>query len=299
MFHAIHKIGRKIRFLKFRTTRTEMRFFIVFSWCFLLLGMVFFSSCVEPQKNTNPQPEDPFKNAKWVDLTHDLDENAHFWPNVEGFELDTVFAGMTDRDYYYSAYKFSAAEHGGTHIDAPVHFAEGKKSVEELTIDELTGYAVVLDVREAAKEDRDYQISIADFENWEAEHGEIPNGAMVLVLTGHDQYWDNKKEYMGTDEFGQEATQKLHFPGLSPKAAKWLTENRSIKGFGLDTPSVDYGPSLDFESHRILYGENIVGFENLTNLDQLSPKGDYIIALPAKIKGGSGGPLRIVALKRS
>src|SRR5699024_10107587 len=142
----------------------------------------------------------------------------------------------------------------------------------ELTIDELTGYAVVVDVREAAKNEKDYQISTDDLKNWEDEYGEIPEGAIVLVLTGHDQYWNDKKAYMGTDEYGQEATQKLHFPGLAPEAAIWLTENRSIKGFGLDTPSVDYGPSLDFESHRILYENGVVGFENLTNLDQLSPK---------------------------
>ncbi|MCM3900094.1 MAG: cyclase family protein, partial [Pyrinomonadaceae bacterium] len=102
--------------------------------------------------------------------------------------------------------------------------------------------------------------------------------------------------YLGTEERGAEAVAKLHFPGLHPDAARWLAANRSIKAIGLDTASIDFGQSTLFESHRILFDKNIPAFENVANLDRLPPKGFSVIALPMKIKGGSGGPLRIVAI---
>ena len=101
--------------------------------------------------------------------------------------------------------------------------------------------------------------------------------------------------YMGTNQSGPEAVALLHFPGLHPDAARWLVSERKIKAIGLDTPSIDYGRSSDFLSHRILFAENIPAFENLANLDQLPATGAYVIGLPMKIKGGSGGPLRIAA----
>ena len=101
---------------------------------------------------------------------------------------------------------------------------------------------------------------------------------------------------MGTDERGPAAVAKLHFPGLHPDAARWLVANRQINAIGLDTPSIDYGQSTLFESHRILFEKNIPAFENVANLDQLPVKGFTVIALPMKIKGGSGGPVRIIAM---
>ncbi|MBD0297112.1 MAG: cyclase family protein, partial [Flavisolibacter sp.] len=94
---------------------------------------------------------------------------------------------------------------------------------------------------------------------------------------------------------GTEGVAQLHFPGIHPDAAQWLVQHRKIKAVGLDTPSVDYGQSKDFKPHQLLYAQNICGFENVANLNQLPVKGAYIIALPMKIKGGSGGPLRIIA----
>lgn len=211
--------------------------------------------------------------------------------------MDTVFEGMTEKGYYYSAYEFKSAEHGGTHIDAPIHFAEGKQTVDEIPLDNLTGYAVVINVTNAVKTDKDYQVQVSDFEAWESSHGQIPEGSIILLHTGYDQYWPERGPYMGTEMLGDSAVALLHFPGLHPDAAKWLVKNRSFKALGIDTPSLDYGPSSEFVSHRILLAENKPGFENLTNLGQLSAKGDYVIALPMKIKGGSGAPLRIIALK--
>jgi len=142
---------------------------------------------------------------------------------------------------------------------------------------------------------RDYLVSVADFENWERRNGRISPGTIVFLRTGYGKFYPDRKKYLGTDERGAEAVAKLHFPGLDPAAARWLTQNRSIKAIGLDTASIDYGQSSVFETHRILFDKNIPALENVANLDQLPVKGFSVIALPMKIKGGSGGPLRIVA----
>lgn len=233
--------------------------------------------------------------GKWVDLTHDFSEEAVYWPTADGFKLESVFEGFTDKGFFYDANNYSAAEHGGTHIDSPIHFAEGKQTVDQIPIESLIGPAVVIDVTAKALADRDYLVSVKDFMDWESKHGKITDGSIVLLNTGSSQFWPDKVKYMGTDKRGPDAVKELHFPGLDPSAAKWLVENRKINAIGLDTPSIDYGQSTLFESHRILFKENIPAFENVANLDKLPPKGAFVIALPMKIKGGSGGPLRIIA----
>src|SRR6185503_6408520 len=238
----------------------------------------------------------PFPSGRVVDLTHAFDANSVYWPTAEQFKLETDFEGMTDKGYYYSAYRYSAAEHGGTHLDSPVHFAKGHYTVDELPLQQLIGAAIVIDVSAQAATNHDYLVSVADFENWEKRNGRIPARTIVLLRTGFGKFYPDRKKYLGTDERGAEAVAKLHFPGLDPAAARWLTQNRSIKAIGLDTASIDHGQSTLFESHRILFEKNIPAFENVANLDQLPLKGFSVIALPMKIKGGSGGPLRIVAI---
>ncbi len=132
---------------------------------------------------------------------------------------------------------------------------------------------------------------------WEAEHGRITDGAILLLRTGWGSRWPDPERYLGTTKKGPDAIPELHFPGLHQNAARWLVENRRIDALGIDTPSIDDGQSTLFESHRILYAENIPAFENVAALDRLTPTGAYVIALPVKIAGGSGGPLRIVAVR--
>lgn len=232
-----------------------------------------------------------------VDLSHPFDASTVYWPTAEPFKLETDFEGMTEQGYFYSAYRYSAAEHGGTHLDSPVHFAKGRHTVDEIPLEQLMGSAIVIDVTQQCAANPDYLVSVADFQNWEKQNGRIRPGTIVFLRTGFGKHYPNRKLYLGTDERGAEAVAKLHFPGLAPEAARWLTENRSIKAIGLDTASIDYGQSTLFESHRILFEKNIPAFENVANLDQLPLKGFSVIALPMKIKGGSGGPLRIVAFK--
>ena len=203
---------------------------------------------------------------------------------------------MTDKGYFYSAYRYSAAEHGGTHLDSPVHFAKGRYTVDELPLQQLMGAAIVIDVTAQCATNPDYLVSVADFENWEKRNGRIPAGTIVLLRTGFGKFYPDRKKYLGTEERGAEAVAKLHFPGLDPAAARWIVASRSIKAIGLDTASIDYGQSTLFESHRALFEKNVPAFENVANLDQLPAKGFSVIALPMKIKGGSGGPLRIIAV---
>ena len=231
-----------------------------------------------------------------VDLTYAFDANSVYWPTAEQFKLETDFEGITDKGYFYSAYRYSAAEHGGTHLDSPVHFAKGRYTVDQLPLERLMGPAIVIDVTEKCATNPDYLVSVADFENWEKRNGKIPAGTIVLLRTGFGKFYPDRKKYLGTEERGAEAVAKLHFPGLDPLAARWITTNRSIKAIGLDTASIDYGQSTLFESHRALFEKNVPAFENVANLDQLPAKGFSVIALPMKIKGGSGGPLRIIAL---
>ena len=235
--------------------------------------------------------------AQIVDLSHEYDEQTVYWPTAEKtFKLEKDFEGTTPQGYYYTANSFSTAEHGGTHIDAPVHFAEGHNTVDQIPLEQLVGQAVVLDVSAKCAADADYQVTPEDFVAWERANGALPDGVIVLLRTGFGARWPDRKSYMGTDERGAGAVAKLHFPGLHPEAARWLLSNHRVKAVGLDTPSIDFGQSTLFESHRVLFERNVPAFENLANLDRLPAKGFNVIALPMKIKGGSGGPLRVVAL---
>jgi kynurenine formamidase len=233
--------------------------------------------------------------GQWIDLSHDFSSETIYWPTSEPFKLDTVSAGMTEKGYYYSAYKFCAAEHGGTHIDAPIHFAEGRKTVDEIPLTQLIAMGVKIDVSQKAIANRDYQISIEDLTAWESRSGKIPDGSIVLLHTGFGQYWPDRVKYLGTDKLGPEGVAELHFPGLAPEAAEWLVKNRRINAIGIDTASIDYGQSQTYGSHVTLMGQNIPVFENVANMEKVPITGAQIIALPIKIKGGSGGPLRIIA----
>ena len=237
-----------------------------------------------------------FPAGALVDLSHDYSDETVFWPTADPFKLEKVADGMTPQGYYYAANNFATSEHGGTHIDAPVHFAKGHRSVDQIPLDRLMGDAIVVDVTAACATQPDYRVTTDDFTAWERTNGQIPDGAIVLLRTGYARFWPDAATYLGTAEHGADAVAKLHFPGLHPDAAKWLAESRRIKAIGLDTASIDYGQSTLFESHRILYEHDIPAFENLAALDRVPVKGAVIVALPMKIKGGSGAPLRAVAI---
>ena len=232
--------------------------------------------------------------GRWIDLTHSFAESTIYWPtDTAGFQLEELAFGQTEGGWFYASYQLASAEHGGTHLDAPVHFADGGLTNDEIPLSGLIGPAAVVDVSE--KVDPDYLVSIEDLTTWEAVNGDIQDGAILLIRTGWSDRWDDRTAYLGTNMTGEEAVAQLHFPGISEELAQWLVDERGIVALGIDTPSIDYGQSSDFRAHVILYRENISGFENITNLDLLTATGSFVVALPMKIEGGSGGPLRIVA----
>lgn len=242
--------------------------------------------------------QDGFLTARndLVDLTYPFDGETIYWPTAEGFVLEEEARGLTERGYFYSANRFHAAEHGGTHIDAPLHFGEGKLGVDQIPLNQLIGPGYVVDASAKTSRNPDYQISMEDLLEWERSHGRIPDGAVVLLKTGYGKYWPDREKYLGTALRGPEAVAQLSFPGLDPGAARWLTTHRHIAAVGIDTASIDFGRSENFLTHQTLAQANIPALENVAHLDKLPDQGFTIIALPMKIAGGSGAPTRIIAI---
>ncbi len=237
-------------------------------------------------------------SGRIIDLTYAYDSTTVYWPTEKGFVFEKGQEGFTPGGWYYTANRFWTPEHGGTHIDAPIHFFKDREYLDQLPLEKLIGKGVVVDVAEKCAANPDYQVTVEDLTEWETAHGRKLNDIILLLRTGYGKFWPDRVKYMGTNERGPEAVAKLHFPGLHPDTAKWLVENRKVKAIGLDTPSIDYGQSKDFKTHVTLYEKSVPAMENVANLDELPEKDFSVIALPMKIKGGSGGPLRIVALLR-
>jgi kynurenine formamidase len=245
------------------------------------------------ERNT-PVRETPLSVPKAVDLSYPFDSSTIYWPtDTEGFRHEQVAFGRTPAGYWYSSFNIAASEHGGTHLDAPIHFAEGKQSVEQIPLERLVAPGVKINIAAQAERDRDYRLTAADITAWEARAGRIPSGAIVLIETGWGRHWGDRLMYLGSDKPGDASD--LHFPGIARDAAELLVE-RGVAAVGIDTASLDHGPSQDFPTHQVLNGADIPGLENVANLDQLPEQGFLIVALPMKIAGGSGAPCRIVAL---
>jgi kynurenine formamidase len=237
----------------------------------------------------------PATDHRLVDLTHAYGSETLYWPTSPSkFSLEELAHGQTEGGYFYSAYRLCTPEHGGPHLDAPIHFAEGKRTVEQIPLDQLIAPAVVIDVSKQAGADRDYRLTPDDVTAFEGRHGRIPAGAFVLLRTGWSRFWPDAKAYLGDDTPGDAS--KLSFPSYGVEAARMLVEQRRVGVLGVDTASIDYGHSTDFMVHRIAAARDVPGLENLTNLDQLPATGATVIALPMKIAGGSGGPVRVVAM---
>ena len=234
--------------------------------------------------------------ARLVDLSHAFNARTIYWPTAQKFKLTEVADGETEGGWHYSANNFEGAEHGGTHLDAPIHFSAGGNTADKVPLRKVVGSAVTVDVRAKANADADYLVTVQDLEAFEAANGQIARDTIVLLRTGWSSRWPDARRYLGTNERGNAAVPKLHFPGLSEEAAQWLVGQRRIKAVGIDTASIDRGQSTDFRAHRVLAAAQVPVFENVANLNRVPAEGFHVVALPMKIEGGSGGPLRTIAI---
>jgi kynurenine formamidase len=230
---------------------------------------------------------------KVVDLTYAFNEKTIYWPTAKSFTHEKTSWGKVEAGYWYSSANFSASEHGGTHLDAPIHFGEGKWTSDQIPVDRLIGPLVVIDVSAQCSENPDYTLRSKDIAEWESKNGKIPENAIVLLRTGWGKFWPDRKKYLGDDTPGD--VSKLRFPGYSKEAAEALVQ-RKIAGAAIDTASLDPGASKDFIAHQVFNQANIYGLENVANTEQLPEKGATLIAMPMKIENGTGGPCRIIAL---
>lgn len=244
-------------------------------------------------KATETSPE----ARKLLDMTYTFDEKTIYWPTAEPFKLEKLDWGVSKGGWWYASNNYSASEHGGTHVDAPIHFAENGKTIEQIPLSDWIGSAVKIDVVSKCMQNRDYLLTVEDIKQWEKQYGKIPDNAWVLMYTGIDtKFYPDKKKVLGTEKSGKEALFELSFPGFSVEAIEYLLNARNIKGIGLDTPSIDYGKSKDFKVHQIWLAANKLAIENIANLDKLPAKGATLYALPMLIRDGTGAPARIFGM---
>ena len=235
--------------------------------------------------------------GKLLDMTYPYDENTIYWPTAKPFKLVKVFWGISEGGWWYASNEYSASEHGGTHADAPIHFAEKGRTMDQIPLEEWIGPAVKIDVTAKCEKNRDYLLSIEDIKNWEKKYEKIPEDAWIIMYTGIDtKYYPDKKKVLGTDKTGEETLPELSFPGFSPESVEYLTKERNITGIAIDTPSIDYGKSKDFKVHQILFAADKLALENIANLDKLPPSGAILYVIPMLIKEGTGAPARVFAI---
>jgi kynurenine formamidase len=223
-----------------------------------------------------------------VDLSYAINDKGVPWPGDEKFFEAKVNATVEKNGYFTRS--FWMLEHYGTHLDAPAHFPPGKMTLDQIPARKFFGPAVVLDVRTNAGKDADYLLTVARVEEWEKQHGRIPEGAIVLLRAGWASRWPDVQKYRNQDAQG-----KMHFPGYSVEAAKLLIE-RKVSGLGCDTLSIDYGASSDFAVHHVALGAGLYQLENLADISELPESGAFLIVAPIKLEGGSGGAVRVFAL---
>lgn len=235
--------------------------------------------------------------GKLLDMTYTFDATTIYWPTAEPFKLEKLDWRINEAGWWYASNNYGASEHGGTHADAPIHFAQNGRTIDKIPLSEWIGPAVKIDVAAKCAANRDYLLSVDDIRQWEAKHGKIPDNAWVLMYTGLDtQHYPDRQKVLGTAKTGKDALAELRFPGFSAEAATFLVQQRNIKGIGLDTPSIDYGKSTDFKVHRICFAADKLALENIAHLDQLPPTGAVLYAIPMLIKDGTGAPARVFAV---
>ena len=223
---------------------------------------------------------------KVLDLGHPMSDGDPTWTAAKAFSRTETATFEKDGS---ALGQFSTDEHFGTHLDAPAHFG-GSWTTDRIPVDRLVRPAVCIDITAKVAGDEDYRLAVEDIRAFESRSGPIPEGTLVLVATGWDRRWKEPGRYMNVRNGVK------HFPGISVEAATLLARDRKVAGIGIDTPSVDYGPSKRFETHRATQPLNVYHIENAANLTALPASGFTVVVAPVNIAGGSGGPTRVFAL---
>lgn len=230
----------------------------------------------------------PVRASRIVDLTQPLYNGMPFWPGTEAISIERI----ADYDQGYRMHKFTLWENIGTHVDSPSHFAagEGKRTIDQLPLDQLLVPAVVINVQRKVDSDVDYQLTTQDIINWEGLYGRINKGTLVIMNTGWYKRFANPATYANQDEQGV-----LHFPGFSVAAAELLVE-RDVAGIGIDTFSLDPGNAADFPVHKVMLAANKYQVENMNNLDALPNTGALVVIGVLPVRDGSQAQARIFGL---
>lgn len=237
------------------------------------------------------------ETGKVLDMTYPFDEKSIYWPTAESFKQEKVVWEVLPEGWWYASNNFSASEHGGTHVDAPIHFAEHGRTIDQIPLNQWIGPAIKIDVAAQCVANRDYQLTVEDIKRWEASYGTIPDDAWVLMYSGIDtKFYPDREKVLGTAKAGKEALPELSFPAFSGEAVDFLLKERNIKGIGLDTPSIDYGKSKDFKVHQIICAGDKLAIENIAKLDKLPVKGATLYAVPMLLRDGTGAPARVFAV---
>lgn len=224
--------------------------------------------------------------TKVIDLSHPMYEGMAFWPGGVPFKMTR----LVDYHQGYRLHKFEVGENTGTHVDAPGHFVEGKRWINEIPLTDLVVPAVVINVQDKVAQNQDYQLSADDVRAWEAEHLAIRGGTLVILNTG----WYNR--FIDHDRYAnKDADGVMHFPGYGKDAAELLVE-RNVVGIGIDTLSLDYGRATVFETHLVMLGADKYQIENLANLDALPPTGATVVIGLLNVREGTQAQARILAL---
>ena len=232
-----------------------------------------------------------------LDMTYPYDENTIYWPDATTFNLGKGNWGINDKGYWYAANDYRAAEHGGTHVDAPIHFSRNGRTIDQIPLTDWIGLTVKIDVTKKCEQNRDYLLTTEDIGAWEKRYGRIPDRAWVIMYTGiGTKFYPDRKKVLGTDIMGMGALPYLSFPGFSPESAEFLVKERNIRGIAIDTPSIDYGKSQDFRVHRIICDADKVALENIASLDKLPETGATLYVIPMLIRNGTGSPARVFAV---
>ncbi|NEU76741.1 cyclase [Hassallia byssoidea VB512170] len=246
-------------------------------------------SPLSPLSPPSPHPPlSPSPYSRVIHLSHTIDTDILQWQGDPPVEFDTV--AELEKDGYYLR-RFSLGEHSATHINAPKSFHNFGVGIDKYSAESLVVSAVVIDIRVQTAVNFDYVLTVADVLAWEEEYGKIPAKSVVILYTGWQEKWRDKNAF-----FNQDAQGSLHFPGFGSDATQFLLNERQIAGVGIDTHGVDSGQDTSFAINRLVLEKPRLVLENLTNLDQLPPRGAMLAIAPLLLQNGSGSPVGVLAL---